>query len=182
MKHPSSRRKPHALASLLLALAGCSGASGGGSFGHGATGDSCATNEGCASGLCLGDTFSGGYCATDCTQAACATGEVCTAAAGSSFCLKGCASKSDCRAGYRCGGAVCLPPCQGDGDCGQGFGCTAGDCAPLPGAPVGTACGGDDECSSRNCDPRTSTCQLACKIEADCPPAQTCFVNPISTR
>ena len=158
------------------------------------TGMGCTANADCASGLCALDPpngptngpWSGGYCTTDCATTACADGDMCRSfttgtLAGSNFCLHRCTAQSDCRAGYQCFQKGCIPSCATDEDCGKGFGCMGGSCLELPGAAVGQKCATDDDCSSRDCDVATRTCQLACTRDDACPAGQTCFKNPVDT-
>ena len=59
----------------------------------------------------------------------CGVGSVCGAVSGQEYCLKPCASFTDCRFGYVCapagsmGEQVCVPPCENNEACGAGFVC-----------------------------------------------------------
>ncbi len=119
----------------------------------------------------------GGYCTADCTTNPCSDGQTCFPIGGASLCLKNCGGASDCRDGYQCFGGVCQPNCNSDGDCGTGFMCTNGQCTPYPGAPLGAQCGGDMDCSSRDCV--LGVCVQSCNRDGACPDGQTCALNAI---
>lgn len=144
-----------------------------------ATGDACHDNTDCASALCL--PYTDGYCTSDCSKTACATGEICRQTGGFSFCFQPCTGAMDCRSGYQCFQGACVAACQRDADCGKGYGCTQGVCTELPGAPLGSACKEDTDCASRDCDPNTSTCKKGCASESDCASGETCWKNPVDT-
>jgi hypothetical protein len=169
-----NRIRAACLGALLL---GCNGSQS--LLGNGTTGQPCAANSDCASSFCL--PFADGYCSSDCSATACNDGETCLKLAAGSFCLQRCTAPSDCRDGYMCFQQACQPACMSDHDCSRGFGCTAGQCQQLPGKPQGAACASDAECSSRDCEPATKTCQIPCGREDACPAAQTCFVNPVDS-
>lgn len=145
------------------------------------TGDPCDGPAACAGGLCLQSPFAAGYCSADCSGNACPDGELCRPIGDAVVCLRPCAAKSDCRAGYQCENGACFPACAADSDCPRGTGCAAGECTPLPGNPPGAACAADDECASRDCEPTTRTCRVPCTRDDACPANQTCFPNPVDS-
>src|SRR5437868_5996787 len=111
-----------------------------------------------------------------CSSTACGDGHTCGIIGGASLCLKPCTSIGDCRDGYQCFGSACVPKCSTDGDCGLGFQCAAGGlCMPYDGVPVGGACGGDPDCSTRYC--LLGTCAVPCSRDAACQSGETCALN-----
>jgi hypothetical protein len=134
--------------------------------------------NGCTAPLTCLAALPGGYCTADCSSAACGDGQTCGEINGAGLCLKPCQQSGDCRDGYQCFGQVCVPKCAQDADCGVGFQCAAGGlCMPYDGVPVGGACGGDPDCSTRYC--LLGTCEVSCDRDAACASGQTCALNVI---
>ena len=110
-------------------------------------GDACTPGDCESTFECLPPPFADGYCGgTDCTQ--CGVGSICGNAFGAEYCLKPCASFTDCRFGYICapagsmGEQVCVPPCESDESCGQGFTCNDQQvCAAVGGGSTPTSPG-----------------------------------------
>ena len=168
MRHPS-------LALSLfpaLALAACGPTVTAGLAGPGEIGYSCSTASDCtqvSDAMCL--QMSGGYCAKDCGtlgQLDCPSEAVCHHLSDQAdYCLDGCLSSADCRAGYRClmrpdladmftsGVGVCVPACTSDAECPSGQSCNraSGDCVSRVGsnAGVGTPCSANNGCNSGFC-------------------------------
>lgn len=112
-------------------------------------------------------------------------------------CLPRCSTHADCGDGYTCelGGLCALvsselgDPCERELDCapgqacsldasdGDGDGVLAARCAAdHPGAPIGAACDGDDDCRNGTC--AIGRCVDLCLADADCPLAQACATIP----
>jgi hypothetical protein len=91
-------------------------------------GEACAVGDCADTFQCLPAPFPEGYCGgNNCMQ--CGVGSVCGTVSGQEYCLKPCASFTDCRFGYVCapagsmGEQVCVPPCENNEACGAGFVC-----------------------------------------------------------
>ncbi|MBI2896834.1 MAG: hypothetical protein HYY06_24970 [Deltaproteobacteria bacterium] len=119
----------------------------------------CSDHSGCESDLCNTDD-PGGQCTQVCTDSSdCPTGAVCS----EGLCFSACEVDADCREaeGYSC-----------QGDAPDRF-C---DVAPEPRAPIGDACGADEDCESGLCDTEDpgGQCTQACSATTGCPAGSIC--------
>jgi hypothetical protein len=156
---------------FALGLGGCHGA--------GSVGSACKVNGDCHSPLSCVPDFPGGYCTTECSDTDCPADEVCGQLGGANLCLKACNTAADCRGsdGYQCFNNGCTLGCKTAADCGLGFDCVSGQCTPKPGAPQGSSCATDSECSSQLC--QLGKCAVLCSKDSACPPGQTCALVAI---
>ena len=144
--------------------------------------------------LCL--KTPGGYCATGCYWSLeCPDGSICEDVGDplTRFCLDGCLSSDDCRAGYRCdlsravatvtGGqaGVCRVNCESDASCPAGHLCdkSSGACLPADGAVNGDPCADPGQCRSALCMagfPDGGYCSQACGtgVRDRCQDGSTC--------
>ena len=125
-------------------------------------GETCAVGDCAPSFQCLPAPFPEGYCGgTDCTQ--CGVGSVCGNVAGQEYCLKPCASFTDCRFGYVCapsgtmGEQVCVPPCENNDACGAGFVCNEMQHCVSTGNGMTGAGSGSGAPAEEGCQQRRST-------------------------
>lgn len=163
----------------------------------GVAGARCWKTEDCQSGVCLGDSTSGGsgYCSRECTSNSdCSTGFECGTVNCVSAedkdcgkrCLKLCAPSSDCgeascsAVGGVTGGNACLPrlpetaDCIFDNDCQSGR-CIAKQCGGVNGAANGASCGKGTDCASGNC--QGGTCRGTALLGDKCTVAVDCSVG-----
>ena len=156
----------------------------------GLDGSACSADSSCDGAVCLtsGTGWQGGYCTTlDCLESGChGTEATCIGFLdGTSLCLDGCESQTDCRVGYRCrpvdatGTRVCYrndedgPPaghvgadCGSDADCAETLTCDI----DLPGgycvqADCGAACPDGAACVEGD---GASRCMDRCEQTRDC--------------
>jgi hypothetical protein len=127
-------------------------------------GQTCFTNEDCASGSCLLTPITS-VCTTPCQDnAGCGNGTVCGVLAdGSKTCLPGCGrflvdTTFTCENGVPTACAVASPASCADCGCPAAMRCTPGvGCGPL--ATVGETCLFDEDCNTNNCSPIFRLCR-----------------------
>lgn len=171
-----------------------------GTLGPGAAciGRTCPTGERC--------NIANGQCEATCSQNSdCAdAGEICAPVLNQCVTDFGCTEDGGCASGLTCAGAqlgqgtgVCVG-CNDTTPCGPGLVCLVGACFPdlAATACTGVTCGTDESCDPQNgdCYPSNGTCAndtqcreghncnflslcSGCSVDADCRPAQRCFIG-----
>lgn len=137
-----------------------------------AIGTPCVSNpEFCESpGICS-TLLPGGYCTTACDQGqACPVGSECREINNFPFCMRTCATSSDCRTseGYSCNDGVCDKGCESNDECAPGTLCLEASC--IPGCETSASCPTGEVCQSNQCVVPSGDVALGqpCEINAQC--------------